>query len=83
MGSASRVKPEKLAGKLFAIREQLGLTGTELSKKLSDDRVAVQRTDIPRFEKGIREPSLIVLLRYAKLIGVSTDILIDDALELP
>lgn len=83
MGSASRVKPKKLAGKLLAIRERLDCTGLQLANKLSDDRVTVQRTDIPRFEKGIREPSLVILLRYAKLAGVSTDILIDDERELP
>ncbi len=83
MGSASRVKPKKLAGKLSAIREYLDCTGLELAKKLSDDRITVQRTDIPRFEKGIREPSLVILLRYAKLIGISTDVLIDDEYDLP
>lgn len=83
MGSASRVKPKKLAGKLLAIREHLDCTGLQLAKKLSDDQVTVQRTDIPRFEKGIREPSLIILLRYAKLAGISTDILIDDERDLP
>ena len=83
MGSASRVKPKKLAAKLLAIREHLDCTGLEMAKKLSDNRVTVRRTDIPRFEKGIREPSLIILLRYAKLAGISTDILIDDRRELP
>lgn len=83
MGSASRVKPKKLAGKLLAIREHLDYTGLQIAEKLSDDDVIVQRTDIPRFEKGIREPSLIILLRYAKLVNISTDILIDDEQELP
>jgi hypothetical protein len=35
------------------------------------------------FELGEREPSLIVLLRYARAAGVSTDVLIDDELDLP
>ncbi len=83
MGSASRAKPQNLAGKLTVIRERLGYTGSEIAKKLSDDEITVQRTDIPRFEKGIREPSLIVLLRYARLVDVSTDVLIDDRQELP
>lgn len=82
MGSASRTIPKKLPGKLLAIRQHLHYTGQEMATKLSDDEVKVQRTDIPRFEKGIREPSLIILLRYAKLAGVSTDILIDDETEL-
>jgi transcriptional regulator with XRE-family HTH domain len=30
------------------------------------------------YERGIREPSLLVLLAYARLIGVSTDVLIDE-----
>lgn len=82
MGSAKRIQPKKLAGKLRVIREHFGYTGLQLAEKLSDDQISVQRTDIPRFEKGIREPSLIVLLRYAKLANVSTDILIDDDIEL-
>lgn len=83
MGSARRVKPKKLAGKLLAIREHFGYTGLQLAERLSDEHLIVQRTDIPRFEKGIREPSLIILLRYAKLVNISTDVLIDDERDLP
>lgn len=83
MGSAGRIKPRNLAKKLLAIREHFGYTGLQLAEKLSDDEITVQRTDIPRFEKGIREPSLIILLRYAKLVNITTDVLIDDKLELP
>jgi transcriptional regulator with XRE-family HTH domain len=38
---------------------------------------------ISEFETGKREPSLIVLLRYARLAGVCVDTLIDDDLGLP
>jgi transcriptional regulator with XRE-family HTH domain len=38
---------------------------------------------ISRFENGQREPSLLVILEYAKLAGISTDVLIDDKLSLP
>lgn len=82
MGSASRAKPKKLPGKLLAIRQHLGYTGQEMAAKLSDNEIKVQRTDIPRFEKGIREPSLIILLKYAKLVETSTDNLIDDNADL-
>jgi hypothetical protein len=37
---------------------------------------------ISRFETGTREPPYIVLLRYARVAGVSTDVLIDDDLDL-
>jgi len=32
---------------------------------------------------GTREPPLPILLRYARLAGISTDVLIDDDLKLP
>ena len=35
------------------------------------------------YELGTRQPDLLVLLRYARLAGVSTDVLIDDKLKLP
>ena len=38
---------------------------------------------ISRYETGRREPSLLVLLEYARLAGISTDVLIDDRLNLP
>jgi transcriptional regulator with XRE-family HTH domain len=37
---------------------------------------------VSQYERGTREPSLLVLLKYARLIGTSTDVLIDDKLEL-
>jgi transcriptional regulator with XRE-family HTH domain len=33
---------------------------------------------ISQFESGRREPPLMVLLAYAKLAGISTDVLIDN-----
>jgi len=38
---------------------------------------------ISEYERGKREPPLLVLLKYARLAGVSTDVLIDDKLKLP
>ena len=38
---------------------------------------------VSRYEHGKIKPSLIVLLEYARLAGVSTDILIDDKQKLP
>jgi transcriptional regulator with XRE-family HTH domain len=40
-------------------------------------------THVSEFERGLREPSLLALLQYARLAGVSTDVLIDDELDLP
>ena len=38
---------------------------------------------ISGFESGKREPSLPLIVKYAELVGCSTDYLIDDRLELP
>jgi transcriptional regulator with XRE-family HTH domain len=40
-------------------------------------------TQISAYETGRREPPLIILLEYARVAGVSTDVLIDDELDLP
>jgi transcriptional regulator with XRE-family HTH domain len=82
MGSASRTKPEKLGKKLLSIRQSFGYSFSQMAEILSDDKIAVLRTDVSRFEKGLREPSLIVLLRYARLVDISLDVLADDELEL-
>lgn len=41
------------------------------------------RSNISQYELGTREPSLLVLLAYARLAKVSVDVLIDDELDLP
>lgn len=43
----------------------------------------LERDYISKYERGVLEPPLHVLLAYARAIGVSTDILIDDELGLP
>jgi transcriptional regulator with XRE-family HTH domain len=35
------------------------------------------------YELGTREPSLPVLLRYARLAGMTMDVLVDDEMDLP
>ena len=41
------------------------------------------RSTISGYERGDCEPPLPILLKYARLIGISTDVLIDDKLKLP
>lgn len=82
MGRKPRPRQERLAGKLFQIREALGLSQTEMLYRLGvEDLITYHQ--ISRFETGTREPPYIVLLRYARVAGVSTDVLIDDELDLP
>jgi transcriptional regulator with XRE-family HTH domain len=82
MGKRSRRKPERLAGKLVQIRTALGLSQSEMLRRLEvEDQI--DYTAISKYEVGRNEPSLIILLQYARVAGVSTDVLIDDRLELP
>jgi transcriptional regulator with XRE-family HTH domain len=82
MGSLKRIKPAKLADKLKEIRLSLGLTLDGLAEKLSTSEITLYRGTIHNYETGDREPPLPTLLQYAKLVNVSTDVLIDDDLEL-
>ena len=82
MGKAKRMKPKKLAEKLLKIRESLGLSQNEMVERLGYSGL-FSRNYISAFELETREPPLPVLLSYARLAGVSTDVLIDDNLELP
>ena len=74
-----REQPRHLGRKLLAIRQKLGMSQTEMAKAL---RLKVSYTVVSAFERGKQEPHLLILLRYAKLAGVSTDVLIDDKLSL-
>jgi hypothetical protein len=44
---------------------------------------ATFRSTISGYERGTREPPLPILLKYAKVAGVCTDVLIDDEFDLP
>ena len=82
MGVRARQRPERLAEKLLQVRVALGLSQSELLRRLElEDSISYKK--ISDYERGEREPSLIILLRYARAANVSTDILIDDALDLP
>ncbi len=82
MGRNARPKPVRLAEKLLQIREALGVSQTGMLKKLELDK-KVFYSAISGYELGTREPPLPVLLKYARLVGISTDVLIDDELDLP
>lgn len=82
MGRKARPRQEHLAEKLLQIREALGLSQTEMLYRLGvEDLITYHQ--ISRFETGTREPPYIILLRYARVAGISTDVLIDDELDLP
>jgi transcriptional regulator with XRE-family HTH domain len=82
MGRGVREKPEHLGEKLRQIRKKLGLSQTEMLKRLGvEDRI--EYNEISKYELGKREPTLIVLLQYARVANVHAEVLIDDELDLP
>jgi len=82
MGTKQRPRPKRLAEKLLKIRTDLGISQDELIHRLglTGDLFSAS---VSQYERGVREPSYIVLLKYARLAGISTDVLIDDELDLP
>ena len=82
MGTKARPKPERLPEKLRQIRLTLGLTQMEMPARLNAEGV-IRHARISDYEQGIREPSLMVLLSYARLAGVHMEALVDDELDIP
>lgn len=82
MGRATPAKPKRLAEKLLEIRRALDLSQNEMLRRLGSPDKLIQ-TSISGYERGVREPPLLVLLEYARVAGVCMDVLVDDNLELP
>ena len=81
MGRARRNQPRKLAKKLHKIRvDLLGLSQSEMARALG---LTIHYTAVSHYELGTREPSLDVILKYARLTGIPMEVLVDDNLDLP
>jgi transcriptional regulator with XRE-family HTH domain len=82
MGRSPSEKPAKLAEKLVKIRKGMNLSQTEIIYRLGlKDKLT--REDISKYERGLRIPPLLILLKYARIANVWMDVLVDDELELP
>jgi transcriptional regulator with XRE-family HTH domain len=82
MARGARVKPRRLGEKLLEIRLALGLSQSELLRRLGLEDVMDYRR-ISEFERGTTEPHLSVLLEYARAAGVHMEDIVDDELDLP
>ena len=76
------MRPRRLAMKLARIRKALDLSQSGIIRALGSGR-GLTAQYISKFERGITEPPLPVLLRYARIAGVLVEVLIDDKLDLP
>ena len=82
MGRATRLRPERLHEKLLTIRLALGLSQTEMLRRLElEDKLWY--TQISGYELGRSVPPPTVLLHYARIANVYVEALIDDDLDLP
>ncbi len=57
---------------------KLNLTQQQMSDVVRHRRSPVYPGLVSEFETGRREPSLLVLLKYARAAGVTVDSLVDD-----
>jgi transcriptional regulator with XRE-family HTH domain len=73
-----RAMPKKLPAKLKAIREKLGMSQREIVTALNYKATPLRASQISQYENGQREPTMMLVLSYAKLAKLSTDVLIDD-----
>ncbi len=82
MGKGRRKRPARLGEKLAAIRRSFGLSQNEMLRRLElDDELT--REELSAYERGVREPSLLTLLAFARAAGIIMDLLVDDKLNLP
>lgn len=82
MGRIPREKPTRLAEKLTHIRKALNLSQDEMIHHLGVEN-HLTREEISKYERGLRVPSLLTLLKYARAAGLIVDELIDDEFDLP
>lgn len=75
-------RPKRLGEKLGLIRKQLELSQNEMVRRLGLGG-KLTREEVSAYERGVREPSLPTLLRYADVARVWIDVLVDDDLDLP
>ncbi len=83
MGQSRRPQPARLASKLRQVRMFLDLSQEQMSERLQYVKSPPRPGHISEFERGKREPSLLVLIAYAQLSGLTVDLLVRDELDLP
>ena len=77
-----RAMPKKLGKKMKQIRERLGMSQREIVKALNYRDTPLRASQISQYEQGQREPTMMLVLAYARLAEVCTCVLVDDKLKL-
>lgn len=84
---SKRLRPARLAEKLLLIRRELGLSQGGLVRHLGLEN-QIGRDYVSKFENGLLEPTLDVLLAYARAVsrnksGAVLEAIIDDDKDIP
>ena len=84
---SKRRRPARLTEKLLLIRRELGLSQGGLVRHLGLEN-QIGRDYVSKFERGLLEPTLDVLLAYARAIsrfkcGEILEAIIDDEKDIP
>src|SRR5689334_19362131 len=82
MGAKSQHRPKNLARKLLQIRNALGLSQSQMLRRLGGQN-SFSAARISEYETGAREPSLWMLLNYGRIARIHIESLIDDNAILP
>lgn len=75
-------KSARLGEKLLQIRTALGLSQTEMLKRLGYEE-SILYTRISDYELSKRVPPLPLILQYARVAGAHMEDIVDDELDLP
>jgi transcriptional regulator with XRE-family HTH domain len=78
-----RAMPKKLGHKMKQIRLRLGMSQREIVEALNYTATPLRASQISQYEQGQREPTMMLVLAYARLAKVSVESLIDDKMKLP
>ena len=77
-----RAMPKKLGKKMRQIRERLGMSQRQIVDALNYTATPLRASQISQYEQGQREPTMMLVLAYARLAKVSVESLIDDKMKL-
>jgi transcriptional regulator with XRE-family HTH domain len=77
-----RAMPKKLGKKMKQIRESLGMSQREIVKALNYKDTPLRASQISQYETGQREPTMMLVLAYARLANVPMEALVDDKIKI-
>lgn len=77
-----RAMPKKLGKKLKRIREGLGMSQRQIVEALNYKDTPLRASQVSQYESGQREPTMMLVLAYARLAEVPMECLVDDKLKL-